>query len=88
MVMNPKVVNYGSMFANRLEPEIYSLEMLRDVVREARKNGMKDYPIHLKLDTGMHRMGCCLSNSWRRPPSDMRSRRREAVVDVFASGHS
>lgn len=57
MVMNPKVVNYGSMFANRLEPEIYSLEMLRDVVREARKNGMKDYPIHLKLDTGMHRMG-------------------------------
>ncbi len=57
MVMNPKVVNYRSMFTNRLEPEIYSLDMLRDVVREAEKNGLKDYPIHLKLDTGMHRMG-------------------------------
>lgn len=57
MVMNPKVVNYKSMFAYRLEPEIYSFEMLRDVIREARKNGISGYPIHIKLDTGMHRMG-------------------------------
>lgn len=57
MVMNPKVVNYRSMFANRLEPEIYSFDMLRDVIREARKNGISAYPIHIKLDTGMHRMG-------------------------------
>ncbi len=57
MVMNPKVVNYKSMFANRLEPEIYSFRMLRDVIAEAEKNGISDYPIHIKLDTGMHRMG-------------------------------
>lgn len=57
MVMNPKVLNYKSMFANRLEPEIYSFEMLRDVIREARKIGITDYPVHIKLDTGMHRMG-------------------------------
>ena len=55
--MNPKVVNYKSMFANRLEPEIYSFRMLRDVIAEAEKNGISDYPIHIKLDTGMHRMG-------------------------------
>lgn len=57
MVMNPKVVNYRQMFAARLEPEIYSLDMLRDVAREARKNGITAYPVHIKLDTGMHRMG-------------------------------
>ena len=57
MVMNPKVVNYKSMFANRLEPEIYSFDMLRDVIREARKNDIKGYPVHIKVDTGMHRMG-------------------------------
>ena len=57
MVMNPKAVNYRSMFSNRLEPEIYSLDMLRDVIREARKYGVAQYPIHLKLDTGMHRTG-------------------------------
>lgn len=57
MVMNPKIVNYKSMFANRLEPEIYSFEMLRDVIAEAEKNNIHNYPIHIKLDTGMHRMG-------------------------------
>ena len=57
MVMNPKVVNYKSMFAYRLEPEIYSFEMLRDVIKEARKNAITGYPVHIKLDTGMHRMG-------------------------------
>ena len=57
MVMNPKIVNYKSMFAYRLEPEIYSFDMLRDVIAEAEKNNITDYPIHIKLDTGMHRMG-------------------------------
>lgn len=57
MVMNPKVVNYKAMFINHLEPEIYNMEMLADVMREAEKNNISDYPIHLKLDTGMHRMG-------------------------------
>lgn len=57
MVMNPKVVNYKPMFTYRLEPEIYSLEMLHDVIAEAAKNDIKNYPIHIKLDTGMHRMG-------------------------------
>ncbi len=57
MVMNPKVVNYKSMFAYNLEPEIYNCEMLMDVIKEAAKNDIHKYPVHLKLDTGMHRMG-------------------------------
>ncbi len=57
MVMNPKVVNYRQMFAHRLEPEVFSMPMLLDVVKEAEKYGVKDYPVHIKLDTGMHRMG-------------------------------
>ncbi len=57
MVMNPKVVNYRQMFANRLEPEVFSMPMLIDVVKEAEKYGVEDYPVHIKLDTGMHRMG-------------------------------
>lgn len=57
MVMNPRVVNYKSMFVNNLEPEIYSAEMLADVIKAARRAGVKQYPIHIKLDTGMHRTG-------------------------------
>lgn len=57
MVLNPKVVNYRALFAYRLEPEIYSFEMLEKVIEEARRWGVTDYPVHIKLDTGMHRLG-------------------------------
>jgi len=57
MVMNPKVVNYRQMFEYRLEPEVFSMPMLLDVVKAAEKYGEHQYPIHIKLDTGMHRTG-------------------------------
>lgn len=57
MVFNPKVENYKEMFRYNLEPEIYSIDMLKDVIREAEKCGVRNYPVHLKLDTGMHRLG-------------------------------
>lgn len=57
MVLNPKVVDYHTLFANRLEPEIYSIDMAREIIREARKYGVSDYPVHIKIDTGMHRLG-------------------------------
>ena len=57
MVMNPKVVNYRSMFSARLEPVVYNMEMLSDVIREGQKNGVSGYPVHIKVDTGMHRTG-------------------------------
>ena len=57
MVLNPKVVNYKALFDYRLEPEVFSFDMLNEIVREAKKFGVKDYPIHVKIDTGMHRLG-------------------------------
>ncbi|MBD5371472.1 MAG: bifunctional UDP-N-acetylmuramoyl-tripeptide:D-alanyl-D-alanine ligase/alanine racemase [Bacteroides sp.] len=57
MVMNPRVADYREMFRYRLEPEIYSPAMLDDVIAQARRYGVTGYPIHIKLDTGMHRMG-------------------------------
>lgn len=57
MVLNPKVVNYKTMFTYRLEPEIYSFEILDEIIKEAKKFGITNYPVHIKLDTGMHRLG-------------------------------
>lgn len=57
IVMNPRVDNYNTIFAYRLEPEIYSFELMHDVIRHAEKYGITDFPIHIKLDTGMHRVG-------------------------------
>ncbi len=57
MVLNPKVVNYRTLFAYNLEPEIYSLDILHELIREGEKYGITDYPVHIKVDTGMHRLG-------------------------------
>lgn len=57
MVLNPKVVNYRTLFAYNLEPEVFSLDILNELIREGEKYGITDYPIHIKLDTGMHRLG-------------------------------
>ena len=57
MVLNPTVVNYKAMFSYRLEPEVFSLDECRKIIREAEKFGITDYPVHIKLDTGMHRLG-------------------------------
>ncbi len=62
MALNPKVTDYDSLFANRLEPEVFSFEMLDEIIREGAKRGIADYPIHVKFDTGMHRLGFLKEN--------------------------
>jgi len=57
MVMNPEPSSFLALISSRLEPEIYSLEELRIFCSVLEKNNIKKYPIHLKLDTGMHRLG-------------------------------
>ena len=57
MVMNPRIVNYNDLFRNNLEPVVYSMSMLQTLISEAEKNQVMEYPFHIKLDTGMHRMG-------------------------------
>lgn len=57
IVLNPRISRFRELFANNFEPELYSLELCRDFIAEAQKNGIKNFPVHIKLDTGMHRVG-------------------------------
>lgn len=57
MALNPKVTNYDSLFSNALEPEVFSFGMLDEIIAEATKRGISGYPVHIKFDTGMHRLG-------------------------------
>ncbi len=57
VVLNADADSFEQMIANRLEPEIYSLHSLRDFAAAVTRAGEMRYPIHLKLDTGMHRLG-------------------------------
>ncbi|MEN9336409.1 MAG: hypothetical protein RLZZ500_1396 [Bacteroidota bacterium] len=57
MVMNPESTSYHSLIQYGLEPEIYSLKGLNAFVKLAEEKRLKHFPIHIKLDTGMHRLG-------------------------------
>ncbi len=56
MVMSPEPAVFDAMLKNNLEPEIYSFEILNSFLNFLPAN-ITAYPIHLKLDTGMNRLG-------------------------------
>ncbi|MBR4855688.1 MAG: alanine racemase [Bacteroidaceae bacterium] len=57
IVMNPEMNSLSTLFKYHLEPEVYSFRLLNALIDAARKEGLTAYPIHLKIDTGMHRLG-------------------------------
>jgi len=57
MVMNPDLSSSDVIIQHNLEPEIYSFPSLERFAETASKHGLYNYPIHLKIDTGMHRLG-------------------------------
>lgn len=57
MVLNPVTNRYSALFAHSIEPAVFSLDELDHLLAEAAAAGVNNVPIHLKLDTGMHRVG-------------------------------
>ena len=57
MIMNPEMTAFKTMFDYDLEPEVYSFRLLDALIKAAEKEGITDYPVHIKIDTGMHRLG-------------------------------
>ncbi len=57
LVLNAEVNGFETLFEYSLEPEVYNFRILDAYIHEANKRGISDYPIHLKIDTGMHRLG-------------------------------
>ncbi|GAA4451392.1 bifunctional UDP-N-acetylmuramoyl-tripeptide:D-alanyl-D-alanine ligase/alanine racemase [Rurimicrobium arvi] len=57
MVMSPSIDAFDRMILWRLEPELFNMRSLTHFVAVAENIGVKDYPVHIKLDTGMHRLG-------------------------------
>ncbi|HTI57412.1 bifunctional UDP-N-acetylmuramoyl-tripeptide:D-alanyl-D-alanine ligase/alanine racemase [Mucilaginibacter sp.] len=57
MVLNPESSAFDKLVENKLEPEIFSFELLDEFVRYAQTTGLSNFPVHIKIDTGMHRLG-------------------------------
>ena len=57
MIMNPEMTAFKTMFDYDLEPEVYSFRLMDALIKAARKEGITGWPVHIKLDTGIHRLG-------------------------------
>ncbi len=57
MVMNTEMAGFDNLLAFNLEPEIYSFNILESFRYYLHQKQVRNYPVHLKLDTGMHRLG-------------------------------
>ncbi|HEY4618434.1 MAG TPA: bifunctional UDP-N-acetylmuramoyl-tripeptide:D-alanyl-D-alanine ligase/alanine racemase [Flavobacterium sp.] len=57
MVLNPENTSFSAIIQHQLEPEIYCLKGLHAFLKIAKHKNLKHFPVHVKLDTGMHRLG-------------------------------
>lgn len=57
IIMNPELNTFDLLIKYRLEPEIYNFKILKSFAEYTESEGIKNFPIHLKIDTGMHRLG-------------------------------
>ena len=85
MIMNPETTSFKMLFDYRLEPEVFSFSLLEQLIHAAEKEGITNFPIHIKLDTGMHRLGF-------NPETDMprlieRLHRQTALVPCSVFSH-
>jgi alanine racemase len=85
MIMNPETTSFKMLFDYRLEPEVFSFDLLEQLIHAAEKEGITNFPIHVKLDTGMHRLGF-------HPETDMprlieRLQRQSALVPCSVFSH-
>lgn len=83
VVLNADAGSYDKMITYSLEPEIYSFHSLRDFTNCVERYGAYAYPIHVKFDTGMHRLGF-LEEEVEQLLCELKENRSVKVATVFA----
>ncbi len=63
MVMNPEARAFDMIVNNRLEPDLYSFGLLEAFRAYLEKEGIRDYPVHAELETGMNRLGFAVQDA-------------------------
>lgn len=57
IVLNSEINGFEELVDSNLEPEVYNFRILSSFIKDAERRGITNHPIHIKLDTGMHRLG-------------------------------
>lgn len=83
MVMSPDAISFDRMIAWNLEPEIFNIRSLHSFLAMTETLQVRNYPIHIKLDTGMHRLGFVV-NELRELAITLKENRHVKVASIFS----
>lgn len=84
IVMNPEEHSFEMMLEYRLEPNIYSAEVFQKFDQAAKRMAVTDYPVHLKIESGMNRLGFSFENELQSVSQSILSGGRLRVQSVFS----
>jgi alanine racemase len=84
VVMNPEEHSFSTMIENRLEPNIYRFSLLRSFDDAVKKSAANNFPIHIKIDTGMKRLGFDSAEEIRKLTTFIRERDTLYIRSVFS----
>lgn len=84
LVMNPEEHSFENMIEFRLEPNLYSEEIFESFRKVLQQNAVIRYPVHLKLDTGMHRLGFDSEDKIERLIEKLIAQEQMVVRSVFS----
>ena len=84
IVMNPEEHSFDAMIENRLEPNIYRFKLLEQFDEALRHNAVTNFPVHLKVDTGMKRLGFDNSDELKRVADYISKQNTMFVRSVFS----
>ncbi|MBU2949734.1 alanine racemase [Tamlana agarivorans] len=57
LVLHPQIVNFDMLLENNLEPSLYNIKILKEFIAALSEKNITDYPVHLKFNTGLNRLG-------------------------------
>jgi alanine racemase len=84
LVMNPEEHSFENMIEFRLEPNIYSEEIFDSFRKVLQQHAVVRYPVHLKIDTGMHRLGFDSAEKIKKLVSKLVAQEEMVVRSVFS----
>ncbi|WP_242203208.1 alanine racemase [Aestuariivivens insulae] len=80
LVLHPQITNFKTIIAHQLEPSLYSAKILNEFIALASAENLKDYPVHIKFNTGLNRLGF-----WENEVDDIISKLKETPSVHVAS---
>lgn len=83
IIMDPEVAALDLIIENNLQPNIYSFQVLEDIIHAAETKGLEQLPIHIKFDSGMHRLGF-FSEEIPQIIARLQTQKAVQVVSVFS----